>query len=281
MVHNLYLRFPGGKSKALTLSYDDGVEQDVRLVKLMDKYHVRGTFNLNSGKFAPEGTVYPAGQTHRRMTKQAILDLYKDSVHEVAVHTSTHPSLTLVPTASAAREVTDDREVLEEMFQIPIRGMAYPNGAYDDSVVDVLRMCGIAYARTTISSYNFDLPTEPLKLAATCHHNNPTLMELADEFLNTQPKRDGYLFYLWGHAYEFEDRDNWDVIEKFLAKVSGKEDVWYATNIEIIDYINAYRRLELSVDMRILHNPTALDLYVIHDRTPYRIPAGGTVYVEN
>ena len=66
---NLFLRFPGGKIKTLTLSYDDGVEQDEKLVDLMVKYGLKGTFNLNSGVYAKEGTVYPAGQIHRRMPK--------------------------------------------------------------------------------------------------------------------------------------------------------------------------------------------------------------------
>ena len=33
-MENLFLRFPGGKKKALTLSYDDGKEQDIRLVSI-------------------------------------------------------------------------------------------------------------------------------------------------------------------------------------------------------------------------------------------------------
>ena len=41
--------FPQGKPKALTLSYDDGVTQDERLIALMKKYGIRGTFNLNPG----------------------------------------------------------------------------------------------------------------------------------------------------------------------------------------------------------------------------------------
>lgn len=67
----IFMRFPGGKKKALTLSYDDGVEQDIRLIDIMKKNGLKGTFNLNSGCYAPEGTVYPAGTIHRRMTKNS------------------------------------------------------------------------------------------------------------------------------------------------------------------------------------------------------------------
>ena len=48
------LRFPEGKTKAFTLSYDDGVVQDRRLAAMFNQYGVKGTFNLNSGTFEQE-----------------------------------------------------------------------------------------------------------------------------------------------------------------------------------------------------------------------------------
>ncbi len=50
----IFMRFPGGRKKALTLSYDDGVEQDRRLMQIMDAHGLKGTFNLNSGEYAAE-----------------------------------------------------------------------------------------------------------------------------------------------------------------------------------------------------------------------------------
>ena len=66
-----FYRFPNGLRKALTLSYDDGVEQDIRLMEILDKHGIRCTFNLNSGCWAKEGTVYAPGTIHRRMSKWA------------------------------------------------------------------------------------------------------------------------------------------------------------------------------------------------------------------
>ena len=43
-----YMRYPNGLGKAVTLSYDDGVQQDISMIALMKKYGVKGTFNLNS-----------------------------------------------------------------------------------------------------------------------------------------------------------------------------------------------------------------------------------------
>ena len=51
---NPMILFPGGLKRALTLSYDDGVEQDVRLIEIMNRHGLKGTFNLNSGAYAPD-----------------------------------------------------------------------------------------------------------------------------------------------------------------------------------------------------------------------------------
>ena len=194
------MRFPKGKTKALTLSYDDGVEQDIRLMEIMDKNGLKGTFNLNSGLFAPEGTVYPEGRIHRRLTGGQVAKLYTDSGHEVAVHGLTHPFLEKLPENMAMWELLKDRENLENMFHTIVRGMAYPFGTYNRMTVDCLRKAGLVYGRTVISSHCFDIPEDWLTLEATCHHDDPDLMSLAKKFVEETPQQNSWLFYLWGHS---------------------------------------------------------------------------------
>ena len=91
--------------------------------------------------------------------------------------------------------------------------------------------------------------------------------------------RHGYarLFYVWGHSFEFDRNDNWDVIEKFAQYISGHDHIWYATNIEIYDYVSAYSRLQVSADEKIVHNPSAIDVWVNLDDQTYCIKAGQTI----
>lgn len=257
----LIMRFPEGKPKALTLSYDDGVEQDIRLMEIMDKNGLKGTFNLNSGLYTPEGTVYPEGAFHRRLTAKQVTEVYTDSGHEVAVHGLTHPFLEKLPENVAMWDLLKDRENLENQFHTIIRGMAYPFGTYSDTTVDCLKKAGLVYGRTVISSHSFDIPEDWLRLEATCHHNDPELMSLGKKFVEETPLWSSWLFYLWGHSYEFEVNDNWNVIEEFASYVGGHDDIWYATNIQIYDYVQAYKRLEFSVDSRRVFNPTSIELY--------------------
>jgi len=273
----LSMRFPGGKAKALTLSYDDAVQQDLRLMTILNKYGLKCTFNINTGLFAEEGHEYSKGQIHRRMTEKEAVSLYKDSGHEVAVHALTHPFLEQLPANLVIKEIMEDRKNIERLFGKIARGMAYPFGTYNDEVVSILKSCGIAYARTVHSTESFSIPTDWLRLPATCHHNNPKLPELTDKFINEKPFGSPWLFYLWGHSYEFEADNNWELIEDFAKKVSNREDIWYATNIEIYDYVQAYNQLIFSMDESMVYNPSAFVIYFIFNRQMYSIQPGETL----
>ncbi len=43
------------------------------------------------------------------------------------------------------------------------------------------------------------------------------------------------MMYVWGHSYEFTNQNNWELMEDFCKLVGGRDDIWYATNIEIVD----------------------------------------------
>ena len=271
-MHNkfFFMRFPEGRAKALTFSYDDGVQDDRRLISILDRYGMKGTFNLNSG-------IYPTEGGHTRMMKDELTELLKNTHHEVATHAFSHPFLATLPSAVIASDIIKDREALEAQFGTIIRGHAYPMGSYNATVVDVLRACGIAYARTTVSTERFDLPTDWLRLPATCHHKNPRLMSLAKQFAEMKPTYHAKLFFLWGHSYEFNEQhdNNWHVIEEFCEYMSGREDeIWYATNIEIFEYMEDFNRLIFSADGGIVKNPTARTLYFEFEKQSFSIVPG-------
>ena len=275
---SIFMRFPGGKSKALTLSYDDGVRQDKRLIDVMKKNGLKGTFNINSGLYAPDGE-----NSGNRMSKKEALALYLNSGMEVAVHGLTHPFLEQLPENLCTYEILQDRKNLEADYGYMIRGMAYPYGKYSDSVVTSLKQSGIVYARTTISTEQFTIPTDWLRLPTTCHHRNPRLMELARNFADNEFARSPGLFYLWGHSYEFDynvPNNNWEIIEEFAEFMGKREDIWYATNIEIYDYIAAYNQLIFSMDYTTVYNPTCTTIFFKTNTGEYVVKPGEIVRYE-
>lgn len=274
-----FLRFPGFRLKALTLSYDDGTIHDRRLVSIMKKYGIKGTFNLNSNiNFRPNPN---------KISLEEAYALFTDAGCELAVHGVEHLSLSEVPEPMMARDVLEDRVAMEKVAGHIIRGMAYANGSLNDRVVEVLRMCGIAYSRTTHSTEKFTMPADWLRLDPTCHHNNPRLFELLDEFLNYKADPNGYywrykpaLFYVWGHSYEFNNQNNWERIETFCEKAGGHDDIWYATNIEIYEYVEAYRALVFSADGTLVYNPTATEVFINYFGKEFAIAPRSTVKIK-
>ena len=261
-MNKVYQCFPGGKHKALTLSYDDGKVQDRRLIDIFNRHGIKATFHINSGLF----------DDPRRIKPEEIPALYRG--HEVACHTVTHPTIARCPLPYVAEEVLADRRALEAIVGYQVRGLSYPNGSLSPEIEALLPLCGVRYSRVVGSSGNFALPEDPYRWQATCHHNT-RLLELGQQFVDLHKKQYLYLMYVWGHSYEFDDRDNWDLMEDFCELVGGRDDVWYCTNIEFMDAMDDFRRLQFSADSSFVFNPNCRDCWArVNDGEPVCIPAG-------
>jgi len=262
-MNKVYQCFPGGKFKALTMSYDDGREQDRRLISIFNKYGVKGTFHLNSALFYDR---------FNRIKPEEIPELYKG--HEISCHTAHHPTIARCPLTNVLEEVLSDRRELEKLAGYPVRGLSYPNGSVTCDIEALLPMCGIRYSRAVETTGTFALPENPYRWQGTCHHNN-RLMELGEQFVGLFKHQYLYLMYVWGHSYEFDDRNNWDLMEDFCRLVGGRDDIWYCTNIEFMDAMDDFRNLQFSADNTFVFNPNCRDCWIrVNDAEPIRIPAG-------
>ena len=125
---------------------------------------------------------------------------------------------------------------------------------------------------------DYELPADPLEWHPTCHHNDPELMKKAEFFAEFQKKQYLKLMYVWGHSYEFDDRDNWNVIEEFCRYMGGREDIWYAANIEIIDYMDAAGNLKFSGNNEMVYNPGAGSVWLkVNDEKTVEVKGGTAV----
>ena len=280
-----FLRFPEGKSKAVTLSYDDGVKDDIRLSQILSEHGMKGTFNVCSGQFG----------TGDKLTAEEIKTYLLDRGHEVAVHGETHAAPGIARPSRGMIDVLHCRVSLENTFGRIIRGMAYPDSGITKmhkgndraAIRSYLSSAGIVYARTLGGDNNsFLLPEDFFAWMPTAKHTNPKLFEWCDEFLAAD-NDSGYiargyplLFYVWGHSFEFPRDNNWDVIKRFCDKMGGRDDIWYATNIEIYEYVSAYNSLVMSADCNRIYNPTLYKLWIRADKKTYAIEPGQTLVIE-
>lgn len=246
---NILKCFPNGKFKTLTMSYDDGKEADRKLVNIFNRYGIKGTFHLNSGLLDSENHI----------GKYEVSELYKG--HEVSAHTLTHPTITRCPNEQIIKQILQDRENLENIVGYTVRGMSYPNGSYNAEIKCMLKYLGIEYSRIVGNKDSFNLPDDFCSWEATCHHNH-NLMAHAKNFVELHKKQYLYLMYVWGHSYEFDKDNNWDLIENFCSYMSNKDDIWYATNIQIVDYINLLTNLKFSANGKFAYNPSAKSAWI-------------------
>ena len=282
----IHLRFPGGLAKAVTFSYDDGVKQDIRLAKIFSDHGLKAGFNICAAPFVEN--------RDNKLTADEIREHILSKGHEVAVHGYNHIASGASHPVTTVRETVHSREILEATFGGIIRGMAYPdsgirrfsNGNSYDTVKDILTSVGIAYSRTTATDASFNLPTDWHDWHSTAHHNNENLFDYIDEFLsfdydkhfasNKHPR----LLKIWGHSYEFDRNNNWDRIEEICRILGGRDDLWYATPIEIHDYVEAYNSLRFSADTYTAYNPTNTTVWLFTEGNLYSIAPGETVILK-
>lgn len=257
------LCFPQGLHKALTMSYDDGVHADRRLVDIFNRNGIKGTFHINGGLF----------DRPNRLSAEEAVKLYEG--HEISAHTLTHPTIARVPKEELAHEVLEDRKALEALAGYPVRGMSYPNGSYNSRIKETLPHLGIEYARVTQGTQQFGMPDDWYEWQPTCHHNKG-LMPLAETFVSLHKTQYLYLMYVWGHSYEFDNDNNWELMEQFCEFAGGRDDIWYATNIEIVDYVKRFERLQFSASRSMVHNPSAESVWLSVDGQKVEARGGTT-----
>lgn len=282
-----FLRFPGGKTRAFTMSYDDGVRQDIRLSEICNRYGVKCTFNINSGMIHPE-------PGHHRLSADEIREHLLGRGHEIAVHGFMHRAPGAQRPIDAIQDVLNDRLCLEKEFGGIIRGMAYPDsgitkihpGTNYETIRQILQDLGIVYSRSLAGDNDrFLLPEDWYNWIPTAHHDNPHVLEYAEKFAAYDyqqlyvTSRYPRLFYLWGHSYEFDNNDNWDRIEAILQIISNKEDIWYPTNIQLWEYVHAFDSLVYSADGSVVYNPTLIEVWIYGDGKLYSVKPGQTLTI--
>lgn len=278
----VFMRYPGGKPKALTFSYDDGSVQDKRLAEIFDKYGMKSTFNFVSERMKDS------------FTKEQIKECFLSKGHEIAVHGAFHRANGNIRPIEGIRDVLECRLELEEKCDSIIRGMAYPDSGIEqmgnfgtyEMIKQYLIELDIAYARTTGDDNSFMIPADFHAWVPTAHHDNPRIMEYIDQFLKLDistrvyhARRIPRLMYIWGHSSEFDDNGNWEHIEEICEKLANNDEIWYATNIEIYDYIQAYKSLRYSADGSKVYNPTLFTIWLDVNGSWYSINPGETIRI--
>lgn len=227
--------YPGGKKKAFNITYDDGVLQDERFVALLNRYGIKGTFNLNSQLMQEEFSwTHPNGMQVRRLSPERAKHLYDG--HEIASHTLTHPYMQELSDAELYRQLKSDKDNLEKMFGKKVTGFAVPFDYYDDRIASCAKACGFTYARKSEFSGTFTPCTDFYHWKTSIYHIDPDLPNFVAEFLNTNEEL--AVCQIVGHSYDLDAENLWGTMELICAAVSKCNDIWFCTNTELVEFLS-------------------------------------------
>ena len=270
MIRKLY---PGGKNKAFNISYDDGVVQDIRFVELLNRYGLKGTFNLNYGLMRSGFTwQHECGMTVRRLREEQIISVYQG--HEIASHSYSHPYFDHMDEASILKELGADKFFLERLTGREVAGYATPFYYYSDLLAACVRHCGFAYARISDKSDDYSIPEDFYRWRGSKFHWDRDLEVFVDGFLETD--RELALCQLVGHSYDLDVLNLWEKMERICRRVSENSDIWPATNIQLVRYLRALEQAEISQGR--IFNRSNMALWFDVDGTVHRLDPGETIY---
>lgn len=242
----------GTPKKYFTISFDDGITQDAHIIEIYKKYNfTSGTFFIDTGLFGVSWdwvgqTLGMPSLTHKRWTEAEIRSGIYDG-YDVAVHTLGHNSLKNLNEASVIKEVQQDADNIYDITGIYPVGMAWPGGdtEYNDTTIDIVRnKTTIKFARATTITNKFRLPKYWLKWTPTCSITAGNVLKLAEKFVEAEAEED-MLFYVWGHGYELDFYDSWDVLDQLIKMMTEAEDIVLVSNSDFYqlfkDEIPAYK----------------------------------------
>ncbi|MDR1292086.1 MAG: polysaccharide deacetylase family protein [Clostridiales Family XIII bacterium] len=221
-----------GCKKYFTLSFDDGVEQDKKIIALMKRYGLHGTFNLNSGLFGYRPKLFNIN----RIPKDEIKQVYEG--FEVASHGARHENPRTVSRRRLEASIAEDIEELSGLVGYRVKGHAYPYGFHTAAGEECLRGHGVLYARRIRGSGSFLFPANPYRYDPTCWFNAKNVFRLIDGFIQARPENGDLLFMMWGHGYEMDyglRKCPEDQLERIFSKIAGRSDIVYCSNKEAFE----------------------------------------------
>ena len=234
--------WPGGKKKAFSISYDDGVIQDLRFVLLLNKYGLKGTFNLNSRLMEQEFEwQHESGLKIKRLSVDVARWLYEG--HEIASHSLTHPNMEYLSEEQIMYELGHDKWLLSQYFQRDICGFALPFDYYSDTIAACAERLGFEYSRCSEESYSYAPPQDHYRWAAGAYHVQPGFLPFVEGFFPTQQEL--ALCQIVGHSYDLDTMDMWALMEDILRRVAADESIASMTNIELARYLKAMNSAQI------------------------------------
>ncbi len=234
--------------KYFAWSFDDGLEQDKKIIEILKRYDMGAAFNLNSGMYGDktyEGRIGNLGFTekpadkfnvnarhvvpyvpHFRIPEDEVKDVYEG--YEIASHGLCHRNLKRLKGDDLREELATDIHNLRDTFGQEIKGFVAPYGMYNSQATPILKSEGIEYVRMTKTDTSFRFPADPYNLPMTCWHISSKTFDTLNDFFSAEPIEEDLFFLMFAHGYEFDfgtKESNWEKFERICEAVAKHDDI--------------------------------------------------------
>lgn len=234
----------------ITTSWDDGDPFDIKLCKI-----------LRDKKIA--STIYTPLTNHQKIVINSD-EIKKISENfEIGSHTYNHTVLTRITHELVEKELSDSKNALEKIIQKDVTSFCYPLGKYSADIIKDVKKAGFKCGRTAElfrASFN-----NPYELHTTVQATDRILLSKAKQIAMTDNRElavrlllsgnifkkwniiaketfdyileMGGIWHLWGHSWEVERNNEWELLRDVLEYVSVKgrdHGAEFLTNGELV-----------------------------------------------
>ena len=237
----------------VTTSWDDGDPQDLRIADMLRGAGLPATFYVPV--FGPNGRPTLQHDDLRMLVSQGF---------EVGAHTMTHAILSDLHGQRLRVEVSECKQVLEQVLGQEVQMFCYPRGRYNQEVLEMVRRAGYRGARTTrmlcqqISFGAFEMPAtlQVYPHDSLAYYKNlgkrrdlPGLYRYVFELsrlrnwvelgkkLFDQALQEGGFWHLYGHSWEIEELGLWEQLQEMVDYVRDRPGVIYASNRQTLQIL--------------------------------------------
>lgn len=218
----------------IAFSWDDGSPQDLKLIKLHEKYDIPGMFFVPTRNSEGREVLTPE---QIRSTRSELITF--------GGHTENHVYLTTVDSSKIEEEIVNNQKYLEDILGEEIIHFCLPGGKYNQEILNT----AFKYYKTirTADTFNFHrnenniiFPTFHVyprtyksrvgnclrhksyrQLLSISTHPQWSYLQVIEHLLEREKNSEDDII-IWGHSWEIEAKDLWKDVEGLFKLVSGK-----------------------------------------------------------
>ena len=138
----------------ISLTFDDGFENFfTNAIPLLEQFNIKASVFIVAGSIDSYSS-WDIYKPQKQLSKEQILSI-SNAGHEIGSHTLSHPDLVLLSDKEITRELSESKNILEDITGVPVKSLSFPFGSWSMRVWDIAKECGyeaaVAYRKHSLA----------------------------------------------------------------------------------------------------------------------------------